>query len=147
MLYTGEGFSYTYTIVFKRKIMVKTTVQYVINFRGDYIMIDQVSEISIEQSEVIKWLEVLADPQSKKEKQHLENYKDSNKRCCLGHLCHALNLKMTKDAEYLETRYHDDENADSSFLPLSVAKQLDITVEGRFVRGFTIEKKDSILFV
>lgn len=41
---------------------------------------------------VERWLQVLRDPKSKKAYRKLEDAEDNNKRCIIGHLCHAVRL-------------------------------------------------------
>ena len=84
------------------------------------------------------WLAQLRDPESKLWTGELESIEDSNKRCCLGHACHALGAKKNVDYEN-EVRYTFGDDWDVAYLPNGIAEKLNITVNGEFREPFRIE--------
>ena len=81
-----------------------------------------------------KWLAQLRSPKAKKTTLKLEDFKKPNKRCCLGHACHALGIKR----EVLESNYSLGNSIvhyenEPTYLPEEAYEKLDITSEGRFV--------------
>ena len=75
-----------------------------------------------------KWLAVLRAPESKKHRAALEKPTDPNARCCLGHACHALDIKKSKESEsgYI---YYDGE---LGILPKKAQKKLRVNPKGTF---------------
>ena len=70
------------------------------------------------------WLLQLRHPDSLKHRGELEDSKNPNARCCLGHLCHALGIESYVG----QTRVYYQNN--STVLPEEVAELLDITTVG-----------------
>ena len=75
-----------------------------------------------------KWLDQLRDPESKKARGMLEDSKDKNSRCCLGHACHALGIERDEDKKY-SVIYYDCEDTN---LPFGARNALDIDGRGSF---------------
>ena len=88
------------------------------------------------------WLKVMRDPKSGKALKKLENPENRHDRCCLGHLCHAMQAK-SKVANF-GSMHSSDGGRDCVFydfndhrwthdvLPNELAKELDITFTGSF---------------
>ena len=85
-----------------------------------------------------KWLAQLRDLDSKKEFGQLENVKDSNARCCLGHACHALGIRRrVKQYPSSSIDLVAYENT-SGALPSSACYMLNITAIGRFIEKIIV---------
>ena len=76
-----------------------------------------------------KWLAQLRDPESKMWIGELENIDDRNKRCCLGHACHALQAARIEDFESNEVKYIFEHDWQTSYLPLGIAEKLNIKIK------------------
>ena len=99
----------------------------------------------INQDALDKWLKVLRSPLSQRTKGKLENGVYSEARCCLGHLCHALDVPRYQiDGESGLVEYGEDGDASWSQLPEYVARQVGITQNGDFFRR--IEYKGDIYY-
>ena len=81
-----------------------------------------------------KWLAQLRSPEAKQWTGELESRDEPNKRCCLGHACHALKAERsyTDDIVY----YGWGQDMDSSTLPYSVAKKLNINNSGAMINSY-----------
>ena len=77
------------------------------------------------QEAIAAWLEQLRAPESLKAKGHLEDILNPNRRCCLGHACHA--LEMERGSE-IPGSY----GTEVSFLPKEICKLLGISRMGEF---------------
>ena len=89
----------------------------------------------INQDALDKWLKVLRSPLSQRTKGKLEDGTYSEARCCLGHLCHALDVPRHQiDGEGGLVEYGDADDGDASWaeLPEYVAKEAGITSDGTF---------------
>ena len=78
------------------------------------------------------WLAQLRDPESECWIGELENIDDPNKRCCLGHACHALQAQREEDWESKEIIYRFGGDYDVSYLPRGIAEKLNISIHGKF---------------
>ena len=79
-----------------------------------------------------RWLAQLRSPHAKKGRCELETPEVQVRRCCLGHACHALNIRrhtniMVGTRLTSKTVLYDNE---SSVLPESAAVKLNITPSG-----------------
>ena len=81
-----------------------------------------------------KWLAVLRDPKSSKNRGSLESYWDENSRCCLGHACHALDVEK-EESKPDSAVYYDGKD---SILPKGARNALDIDHRGNFIEPVTI---------
>ena len=82
-----------------------------------------------------KWLKVLRSPLSQRTKGKLENGVYSEARCCLGHLCHALDVprhQIDGEGGLVEYGNADDGDASWSELPEYVAEDIGISTDGEF---------------
>ena len=94
-------------------------------------------------SQLQGWLGVMRDPQSGRCKDRLQDVADSNSRCCLGHLGYSmgatieirLNEYRVKAVHY---SYGDGIDSNVSVLPSALAKELDITRIGDFIKDIKI---------
>ena len=86
-----------------------------------------------------KWLAQLRDPKSKKAIGKLEDLKNHNKRCCLGHACHALGV--TRDIDTYTDRVSYDERWGK--LPESACRKLNIDRIGRLKNEILAPNRDS----
>ena len=86
----------------------------------------------INQDALDKWLKVLRDPASKKAKGELESLGLPEYRCCLGHLCYALEVPSRRVDNNLE--YGEDRDTSYTQLPEYIARQVGITQDGDFIR-------------
>ena len=84
-----------------------------------------------------KWLAQLRDPKSKYWMAELESIDDPNKRCCLGHACHALGAIKNVDYEN-EVRYTFGDDWDVAYLPPGIAKMLNITNDGKLRQPYQV---------
>ena len=91
-----------------------------------------------------KWLKVLRSPLSQREKGRLENGTYSEARCCLGHLCHALDIPRHQSGAGTMVEYGDVDDKDISWsqLPEYVVRQVGISRNGDFFKA--VEYKDEI---
>ena len=87
-----------------------------------------------------KWLAQLRSPEAKKTTLKLENSKNPDHRCCLGHACHALGIQR----EVLESQntvngwmVHYGEQ--TSYLPDEASLKLAILCNGEFVNEIKID--------
>ena len=99
-----------------------------------------------------KWLSVLRHPLAVKQTGELEKHPggagiSSWCRCCLGHLCYALDVPRHTREEpesmiyYGETdpnKKHDHPDHSDGLLPRTTAKRMDITVCGAFVEDIWV---------
>ena len=83
-----------------------------------------------------KWLTQLRDPESKLLIGELESIDDPNKRCCLGHACHALEAERTLDFTGQEVYYSCGNDRDMAYLPLGIAEKLNITNNGKLRKPY-----------
>ena len=93
-------------------------------------------------SQLQNWLGVMRDPKSGKCKDQLQDVTNSNDRCCLGHLGFSLDViietKLNDNREaFIVYRYGHDWPS-SSNLPRALAKELDMTQNGDFVKDVKI---------
>ena len=80
----------------------------------------------------------MRDPRFGKMQQQLEDPDNSNDRCCLGHLCHAMNVPSELDNDG-DPEYIFDGDSHSAYLPSGLAKALDMTTQGDFMRGIIVD--------
>lgn len=71
--------------------------------------------MSISDKEILenrkKVIEFLKSPTLQKERYRLENAYDTNRRCCLGHMCHVLHLKRAvREINGIEHVLYDEHN-------------------------------------
>ena len=100
----------------------------------------KVSTITMKTPFVAEWLKILRNPESKKEKSKLQNFVDKERRCCLGHLCHAVGAIVTKSAIESERYiYHYKDTYSSTFLPLALAELLDVSTSVHFKKRVKYE--------
>ena len=79
-----------------------------------------------------RWMKQLRDPEAKPFYMTLENQKNSNERCCLGHACHAL-IPEKREGPTSEDP-HVKYDGSSVFMPDSVARMLNTTNGVSFYR-------------
>lgn len=85
-----------------------------------------------------QWLTVLRDPKSKRNTGLLEDYDDQNKRCCLGHACHALGIERAFRPSKLVC-YGRGMESSLATLPWEAQQLLGITYDGRLRRGVMVQ--------
>ena len=94
-----------------------------------------------------QWLAQLRSPEAKKTTGKLEDPDAPEKRCCLGHACHALGAKRTVERreayEHRDTVFYGEKYGEASWLPLEVRQKLNISLKGSFrvpvpVDGITV---------
>ena len=86
------------------------------------------------------WLKVMRDPEFGKATGTLEDPNNPSKRCCLGHLGYSMKASrrwnvITARVDYF---YGGDDSWSSSYLPISLAKELDIDNIGSFINPITV---------
>ena len=86
-----------------------------------------------------QWLAQLRDPKSEFWMGELESIESPNKRCCLGHACHALEAQREEDWNGQEIIYRFGNDWDVSYLPLGIAEKLNITTHGQFREPVTVD--------
>ena len=71
-------------------------------------------------------LRVLRDPKSDKMKERLEDPNDPDRRCCLGHLCHAVGLPriLLHEGLVVYGHSHKSGNIDGVLLPADLRELL-----------------------
>ena len=80
------------------------------------------------------WLTQLRSPEAKQWTGELESLNWPEKRCCLGHACHALQAERSYTDCYVY--YGSDNDVESSTLPYSVAEKLNITNDGEMINCY-----------
>ena len=81
-----------------------------------------------------KWLAQLRSPEAQQWTGELESLREPDRRCCLGHACHALGAERSYTD--LTVYYGKGRDMDSSTLPYSVAKKLNITNSGAMINSY-----------
>ena len=84
-----------------------------------------------------KWLAVLRNPVSTKQKGALASATFENRRCCLGHACHALEIKPDQHQPGDSFLIY---NGESVLLPPGAAEQLNITHDGLFRKNVSVDE-------
>ena len=82
------------------------------------------------------WLTQLRNPEAKQWTGELESLDEPEKRCCLGHACHALQAERTVSKSFELVYYGSGRDQQSSTLPYSVAEKLNITHNGNMINGY-----------
>ena len=87
-----------------------------------------------------KWLAQLRSPDAKKQIGMLENISIPNKRCCLGHACHALGSPRAID----KNKVLYGKKKTYGTLPRELAVLLGITIAGHFEKTIFLDIKPTI---
>ena len=86
------------------------------------------------QEAVAAWLEQLRAPEPLKTTGQLEDIVNSNRRCCLGHACHALEMERG-------TGIKGSYGTEVSFLPKELCTLLGINKVGEFKNPIQLEDR------
>ena len=100
----------------------------------------KISTITLDNKIIQQWLEVLRDPIFIKAKRQLENKVYPIQRCCLGHLCYA--AKLDRDVVNKKVFYTCQGSTSTNYIPSMLARALDITIYGTFLRKVKFGKKE-----
>ena len=84
-------------------------------------------------------MEVLRDPLSEKTKHRLESYDIPNRRCCLGHACHALIPDERRAFALMRSTGRVLYNNEHTRLPTKVAEMLDVNTICEFKEPLLID--------
>ena len=88
------------------------------------------TSVHAKQEKMRRWISYLREPGRRKHKDALQSVSDPEARCCLGHLCHTLNIPFKEyrsgGRTYIEYLSH------ASMLPGLAAEQIGITPSGEF---------------
>ena len=80
------------------------------------------------------WLTQLRNPKAKQWTGELESLVKPEKRCCLGHACHALQAERSETDHWVY--YGSGRDMESSTLPYSVCEKLNITNDGEMINCY-----------
>ena len=94
-----------------------------------------------------QWLAQLRSSEAKKHVRWLEDAEDSDKRCCLGHACHALGIDRHINVINQMVAYGDNAFSlmNTKVLPSEAQAKLNINESGEFVHTIRLNGK-GILF-
>ena len=87
------------------------------------------------------WLNVMRDPESGKATGELEDATNPSERCCLGHLAYSMESDRRRNniGPSVEYFYPGSASWSTTYLPVSLAKELDMDKIGSFIKPITVD--------
>ena len=90
------------------------------------------------------WLNVMRNPESGKTTGELEDPINPSERCCLGHLAYSMKADRRRNniGPSVEYFYSGSDSWSTTYLPVSLAKELDIDKIGSFIGPITVGRDE-----
>ena len=87
------------------------------------------------------WLNVMRNPESGKTTGELEDPINPSERCCLGHLAYSMKADRRRNniGPSVEYFYSGSDSWSTTYLPVSLAKELDMDKIGSFIKPITVD--------